>query len=331
MTTNYTQSRICVERPLNHEKHIIGSIHDRGNSPYHIQHLQAAFLKQKIWPSHSNITIGFMSTSKNNNPTWTPISVLESKKDANGKPIPLDPLEHHIRNLSPIEAVKKVVTERIIPLVNLHITFVPAGTESIVRVTFDPDGGAWSLVGTDHSKEDKNNATLNLGWLDVGTICHEFCHMLGMVHEHQNSRGEHIKWNDKAVYEWAQQTQGWDHTTTYNNILRRYNVNQLNGSQFDPLSIMLYFFPADLTTDHKGTHMNAILSPYDVTYIMKMYPDGPMTPKEFYKFAYGKDIGQVQSNEDNRSNINSSFWFYFILVAIALIFVSLIIWVYKTR
>ena len=80
---------------------------------------------------------------------------------------------------------KKVVRERIQPFVGLKFVFVPQGGN--VRVSFNPHGGAYSLVGTDCLKS-KEQSTMNLGWLDAGTIMHEFGHVLGMIHEHQNPR-----------------------------------------------------------------------------------------------------------------------------------------------
>ena len=53
---------------------------------------------------------------------------------------------------------------------------------------------------------------------------------------------------------------------------------------------MLYFFPPELTNNHKGTNNNKRLSREDVEYISKVYPGGKMTPDEFYKEAYGESI-----------------------------------------
>lgn len=38
---------------------------------------------------------------------------------------------------------------------------------------------------------------MNFGWVDVPTVIHEMGHMLGMIHEHQNPKGQNIDWNDK--------------------------------------------------------------------------------------------------------------------------------------
>lgn len=295
MIDNLTHLRICIEQPLQDEEHIIKHIRDQSNSEHHFKKLSAAFLTQKIWPKDATIKISF-NTSPNNikRVSWTPISVLKGMRNNDGSPVKLDPIEEEIRKLSPIEAVKKVVRERIQPIVGLKFVFVPQDGD--VRISFNPYGGAYSLVGTDCLKSTEKS-TMNLGWLDAGTIMHEFGHVLGMIHEHQNPKGKTIPWNDSAVYQWAKQTQNWDHDTTYHNIIERYNVNQLNGSKFDPQSVMLYFFPSQLTTNKKGTNNNHRLSPKDVIYISKIYPGGKMSPKEFYRHVYGESLEHAEGGK----------------------------------
>ena len=53
-----------------------------------------------------------------------------------------------------------------------------------IRITFDPQLGAWSYVGTDCKGIPLNQATMNLGFLDGGTTAHEFGHAIGLAHEH---------------------------------------------------------------------------------------------------------------------------------------------------
>lgn len=287
MVDNLTHLRICVERPLQHEEYIMKQISDRSNSSHHHEKLRAAFLTQKMWPTNAKIKVSFVASSNGiKNVDWTPISVLKGMRDNDGNIIQLDPIEEEIRALSPIEAIKTVVRKRIQPIVGLKFSFVSQGGD--VRISFNPYGGSYSLVGTDCIKSTEES-TMNFGWLDAGTIMHEFGHVLGLIHEHQNPKGESIRWDESKVYEWAKQTQGWDHETTYHNIIERYDINQLNASKFDPKSIMLYFFPPQLTTNNKGTNNNHQLSLEDITYISKMYPGGKVQPSEFHTIIYGKN------------------------------------------
>ena len=127
---------------------------------------------------------------------------------------------------------------------NLKFDFNNA-PDAELRISFDPNDGAWSYVGTDCRGIPSNEATMNLGFLDGGTAAHEFGHAIGLAHEHQNPAGG-IQWNEAVVIrEMKKPPNLWDEATTRHNILRKYSADQLNGTAFDPESIMLYFFPAD--------------------------------------------------------------------------------------
>src|SRR6185503_10194315 len=156
---------------------------------------------------------------------------------------------------------------------NLKFDFNDAPNAEI-RVSFDSQDGAWSYVGTDCQGIPVNEATMNLGFLDGGTAAHEFGHAIGLAHEHQNPAGG-IQWNEAVVIrELAKSPNFWDEATTRHNVLRKYSADQINGTAFDPDSIMLYFFPAAWTTNGVATKENDILSAMDKEFIAgaKMYP-----------------------------------------------------------
>ena len=56
--------------------------------------------------------------------------------------------------------------------------------------------------------------------------------------------------------------------------MRKYQADQVNGTAFDPDSIMLYFFPSSWTLNGIGTKANETLSSLDKLFIAgsKMYP-----------------------------------------------------------
>jgi len=142
------------------------------------------------------------------------------------------------------------------------------------RIAFDANDGAWSYVGTDCRGIPLNEPTMNLGFLDGGTAAHEFGHAIGLAHEHQNPAGG-IQWNEAVVIrELAKSPNFWDEQTTRHNVLQRYTADQINGTVFDPKSIMLYFFPAEWTLNGIGTEANDVLSSMDKSFIAgaKMYP-----------------------------------------------------------
>jgi hypothetical protein len=142
------------------------------------------------------------------------------------------------------------------------------------NLTVDSHDGAWSYIGTDCRSIPLNEATMNLGFLDGGSAAHEFGHAIGLAHEHQNPAGG-IQWNEEVVIgECAKSPNFWDEETTPHNVLREYSVDQINGTAFDPESMMLYFLPASWTLNGIGTEANEVLSRLGKEFIAgaKMYP-----------------------------------------------------------
>ena len=262
------------------------------NSGENKDKLSAAFYTKKLWPVNSIIRIKFLQK----NPT-IPRTSISDMDTQNG---PIDPLQQYFfdnPSINITDAIKKIVNERIQPLVSLNLQFVDENKDADVRIDFDSDGGSWSLLGTDVKNENPKNATVNFGWFDVSTVMHEFGHVLGMIHEHQNPKGKTIDWNYDSVYEWAESTQGWDKEMTKKNILNRYKSDSINGSDFDPLSIMLYFFPSNLTNNGVGTHQNLRLSGTDMTFITKNYGinDPAKIYKDIYKTKYRFKFRKIQT------------------------------------
>lgn len=150
-----------------------------------------------------------------------------------------------------------------------------------IRVTFDSTDGAWSYVGLDNLNIPLSAATLNLGWQDQGVILHEFGHMIGLGHEHQNPDGG-IIWNEAAVIrDLSGPPNYWDEATIRHNVLNKYSADQVHGTEFDPESIMLYAFPDEWTQNMGATQENGDLSELDKMFIRSeiMYP-GRGTPQE---------------------------------------------------
>lgn len=166
---------------------------------------------------------------------------------------------------------------------NLHFDF-STDPNAEIRVSFEADpGSSWSALGTDALVESyfaNDQPTMNFGWFTDATeeselarvIIHEFGHAIGCIHEHQNPLGG-IEWNEEAVLAYyAGSPNYWDESTTRFNILDKYRHSQLNGSEFDPESIMLYGFPPELTKNHVGTRDNTRLSAADIALIKRVYP-----------------------------------------------------------
>lgn len=162
---------------------------------------------------------------------------------------------------------------------NLNFEFNDA-PDAEIRIAF-ADDGAWSYVGTDAKGIHVSQPTMNFGWLDEGVVLHEFGHAIGLAHEHQNP-DKGIQWNEEAVIrDLSGPPNNWDVATIRHNVLRKYSHDQVNGTDFDAKSIMLYSFPAEWTLDGFHTEPNDVLSDIDKDFARgaKMYPGRGTDPK----------------------------------------------------
>jgi hypothetical protein len=174
---------------------------------------------------------------------------------------------------------------------NLNFEFTDA-VEAEIRVTFDASDGAWSYVGTDNLNIPRPNATLNLGWQDEGVILHEFGHMIGLSHEHQNP-AQGIQWNEPVVIqELAGPPNFWSESTVRHNVLNKYSADILHGTDFDTESVMLYAFPAEWTLNGFATHENEDLSSIDKAFVKssEMYPSMDPADQRAVPLELGKTI-----------------------------------------
>lgn len=192
----------------------------------------------------------------------------------------------------------------------------PATTE--IRIAFENDG-AWSYVGIDNLDIPQHAATMNFGWMDEGTILHEFGHALGLAHEHQNPDGG-IQWDEQNVISDLKGPPNfWDIDTIRRNVLNKYRRDQVNGTAFDGGSIMLYSFPASWTTDGFHTAPNDVLSDVDKAFIGSAVayptPAGPgivelpvadMAPREAAIGKVGEeDLYKFTADADDRYTIET--------------------------
>jgi hypothetical protein len=156
---------------------------------------------------------------------------------------------------------------------NLHFNFTD-DPDAEIRISFNPNVGAWSYVGLDNLSINKSRPTMNLGWQDQSVILHEFGHMIGLHHEHQNPDGG-IQWNEAAVIrDLSGPPNNWDEATIRHNVLNKYDMDQVNGTEFDENSIMIYPFPDDWTSNTGTIRATTELSDIDKAFIAseKMYP-----------------------------------------------------------
>ena len=156
-------------------------------------------------------------------------------------------------------------------------------SEAEVRIGYSTaDGSSASAVGRDVLNVPLNEPTTVYGWdlttpYGSGTALHELGHVLGMEHEHQNPFAG-IKWHEQAVYDalgQAAQQLGPRHDVSQHP--GEAHPQQVQGSTWDPDSIMEYEFEPGLIDEPEQYDVNGLtppgtLSSADKEWALKWYP-----------------------------------------------------------
>jgi hypothetical protein len=169
--------------------------------------------------------------------------------------------------------------------IGLRFKEVKKREDAHVRIAFMEDDGSWSYIGRDILRKRKDPRTMNFGWNvatkdrhnGIDTILHEIGHTLGFPHEHQNPYAG-IIWNKAAVYKsLAGDPNYWSKEETDNNIMDKLSKDEVNGSTWDPDSIMHYPFEKGLIKKpeefvNKDLEPAGGFSAKDVEYALNFYP-----------------------------------------------------------
>ena len=153
--------------------------------------------------------------------------------------------------------------------------------EAEIRIGFMQGDGAWSYIGRDILGIGPDARTMNFGWSlthpgEIDTAIHEIGHTLGFPHEHQNPNAG-IVWDEEAVYAaLAEPPNEWPREKTHYNIIRKIAPDTVQGSNWDPDSIMHYPFDPGLILEPvqyaAGLQPAGGLSARDRTWVTTFYP-----------------------------------------------------------
>jgi len=186
------------------------------------------------------------------------------------------------QHLSADDAQKKVVRNAFELWMSLEIGLkfeeVSSPDDAEIKIGFDQNDGSWSYVGRDILKKKH---TMNFGWDltrpgEIDTAIHEIGHTLGFPHEHQNPNAG-IVWDEEAVYAaLAGPPNNWPRDSTFHNIIRKINPDTVQGTKWDPNSIMHYPFGPGLIKEPKkyqnGLSPKPGLSKKDIAQVKLFYP-----------------------------------------------------------
>lgn len=166
--------------------------------------------------------------------------------------------------------------------IGIEFREVAVREEAEIRIGFMRGDGAWSWLGREILDHGPNERTMNFGWNltrpgEIDTAVHEIGHTLGFPHEHQNPKSG-IEWDEEAVYAaLAKPPNEWDRQKTFWNIIRKLDPSEVEGTTWDPDSIMHYPFEKGLIKKPEIYFQNGLqphggLSPKDISWVKTLYP-----------------------------------------------------------
>lgn len=141
--------------------------------------------------------------------------------------------------------------------INLNLVWDVPREESDVRIAFDNEGGGWAYVGKDNLLIPKNLPTMNLGYFETDEegndrlVLHEMGHMFGYLHGQENPEAN-IPWKG-----------GEPPSGYYSPDGLASDYAEVVHTQFDPLSIMVYFVTNDMTDGDYTIPVNYKISELD--------------------------------------------------------------------
>lgn len=165
-----------------------------------------------------------------------------------------------------------------------NMRFVEVARDGMVRIarltTPKEMRGYWSYVGTEILGIEHDQPTMNLEGFTLKTdaaefrrvVRHEAGHTLGFDHEHLRSEFIRKIDREKAIT-FYKKDQGWDRDETIAQVLTPLSKRSILGTrEADPVSIMCYEIPAEITKDGIAIVGGEDLSPQDRAFAATVYP-----------------------------------------------------------
>jgi hypothetical protein len=165
--------------------------------------------------------------------------------------------------------------------VNISFLFILNKWNADLRVSFAPEGGSWSVVGTDAMFIPHEEASINLGWITPDqdeaevrrVVLHEVGHALGFEHELQSPGAGGPKYDERKIIDYySGPPYNWSVDEVHRQVLTKLNPEGVRFTDFDPKSIMCYHVPDKWTLDGRGTPWNLELSQSDKELAKELYP-----------------------------------------------------------
>ncbi len=155
------------------------------------------------------------------------------------------------------------------------------GMVRVARLNHPPDdAGFWSYIGTEILGIEDDQPTMNLEGFTMRTaeseflrvVRHEAGHTLGFEHEHM--RSDLVKRIDRRkAFAYYKQSDDWTKAETEAQVLTPLDNRSLMGTaDSDPLSIMCYQIPAEITKDGKEIAGGLDINEKDHAFAAKVYP-----------------------------------------------------------
>jgi hypothetical protein len=155
------------------------------------------------------------------------------------------------------------------------------GQVRIARLDSPPRmAGYWSYIGTEILEIDDDQPTLNLEGFTMNTseaefrrvVRHEAGHTLGFEHEHM--RKALVKAIDPAkAYAYYDENQGWPKEEVDQQVLTPLDGRSIMGTtESDPLSIMCYQIPAEITKNARAIAGGKDINKKDFAFAGSIYP-----------------------------------------------------------